>query len=220
MLTVVFACILHHFLTSSWYILQYTLYTHMQHYLKPKICYIVSTWFPVDGPYTTVSVGSMLPWFCLRNACMVVIMPVSLPLSTLMIDGNYRYSKYHQLISFGSELATHTLYPTLFPSSPPLFKITKPFGLWQQYATVSLNWLTFSFFFCFCVRNYLTNVSKFAFILGQKRVFIFIFLSQLFLTPINSLFLFYFVFKVFLLYKSVFVAFVTAKQFNIFLEKS
>lgn len=66
-----------------------------------------------------------------------------------------------------------------------LFKIAKP--CWAM-ATVSLNRLAFYFFFCICFRNYLTNAFHFAFILRKKRVFIFIFPSQSFLTTINSLF--------------------------------
>ena len=41
------------------------------------------TWLEVDGPYMTVSTGSMSPWCCRRNECIKAITPVSDPLSSL-----------------------------------------------------------------------------------------------------------------------------------------
>lgn len=60
----------------------------------------------------------MSPWLCLRNECIVVMIPVSVPLSTRNIEAilfvSYRCSKYQRPILFGWELLSQIFNHRIF----------------------------------------------------------------------------------------------------------
>ena len=64
------------------------------------------------------SIGSISPWSCLRNACIVASTPVSVPQSILKYKGitllSYRYSRYQRPINLGSLLLVQTQSQSIF----------------------------------------------------------------------------------------------------------
>ena len=90
--------------------------------LVSTVCSVgkLHTWFEVEGPYTTVSCGSKSPWCRRRKECIVAIVPVSVPLSTLshgIADITFvssRCSRYHLPINCRSEFVIQTLNQSSF----------------------------------------------------------------------------------------------------------